>query len=171
MFKNYLLITIRNLFRNKIYSFINIAGLAVGMTSFILISLWVQDELSYDGFHENIDNLYRVVDYEKYSNGEEIFFSQNSALLGPILKSKYPEIIDFTRFRRGNSQIVNYKDKSFNQDGIVFADPSIFDLFSFEIVNGNKGTILSDPYSIAITEDIAIKYFGNEDPIGFAFNL
>jgi putative ABC transport system permease protein len=171
MFKNYLLITIRNLFRNKIYSFINIAGLAVGMTSFILISLWVQDELSYDGFHENIDNLYRVVDYEKYSNGEEIFFSQNSALLGPILKSKYPEIIDFTRFRRGNSQIVNYKDKSFNQDGIVFADPSIFDLFSFEIVNGNKGTILSDPYSIAITEDIAIKYFGNEDPIGKTLQL
>jgi len=171
MVKNYLLVTVRNLLRNKVYSLINIVGLAVGMTSFILISLWVQDEFSYDGFHENIDNLYRVVDYEKYSNGEEIFFSQNSALLGPILKSNYPGIIDFTRFRSGNSQIVNYKDKSFNQAGIVFADPSIFDLFSFEIVNGNNGTILSDPYSIAITEDIALKYFGNEDPIGETLQL
>lgn len=171
MFRNYILVTIRSLFRNKIYSLTSITGLAVGMTSFILISLWVNDELSYDRFHEKTNSLYRIVDYEKYSSGEEVNFSQNSALLGPILKSNYPEILSFTRYRRGHSQVVDYKEKSFNQDGIVFADPSLFDLFSFRVAQGNKETILSDPFSIAITEEMADKYFGNEDPIGKTIQL
>ncbi len=134
MFKNYIKVTLRYLFRNKTFSFINIVGMAMGMTSFALISLWVQDELSYDGFHDNFDRLYRVVNYEKYSEGEEVYFSQCSALQGPALKSNYPEILDYTRIRHSSNQIVNYKDKSFNQEGIVFADPSIFNLFRFEIL-------------------------------------
>ena len=166
MFKNYLKIALRNLFKQKTYSLINIAGLAVGMACFILIFLWVQDELSYDMFHKNINQLYRVVDYEKYSNGEELYFSQNSALLGPILKSMYPEIHDFARYRRGGSTIVNYGEKRFTEDGVVFTDPSFFKLFSFSIIKGNQETILSDPYSIVITEEIAQKYFGTEEPVG-----
>ncbi len=165
MFKNYFKITFRNMIRQKTYSFINIAGLAVGMACFILISMWVQDELSYDRFHEKIDQLYRCTDHEKYSNGEEVYFSQNAAPLGPILKQKYPEILEFTRYRR-SSGIVSYGDKKFNQDDFGFTDPSFFDLFSFPIVQGAKETLLSDPHSIVITEEMADKYFGAEEPMG-----
>jgi len=154
MFKNYFKITFRNIIRQKTYSFINIAGLAVGMACFILISMWVQDELSFDRFHENIDQLYRVVDYEEYSNGEEVYFSQNAAPLGPILKEKYPEILEFTRYRRGGG-IVSYGDKKFNQNGFGFTDQSFFNLFSFPLIRGDKNTVLSDPYSIVITEEMA----------------
>ena len=146
MLKNHIKIALRNFLKYKTYSFINVVGLAVGMTCFILISMWVQDELSYDGFHEKIDQLYRVTDYEKYSNGDEVYFSQNAALLGPILKDKYPEILDFVRYRRHNG-IVRYGDKKFNQGGFGFTDQAFFDLFSFPIVQGNKETLLSDPFS------------------------
>jgi len=165
MFKNYFKITYRNIVRQKTYSAINIAGLAVGMSCFILISLWVQDELSFDRFHENSDHIYRIVDYEKYSNGEEVHFSQNAAPLGPILKEKYPEILQFTRYRRGE-HIVSYGNKKFNQPGFDFTDPSFFELFSFPLIKGNRETVLSDPFSIVITEEMANKYFGNEEPIG-----
>jgi ABC-type antimicrobial peptide transport system permease subunit len=166
MFKNYLKIALRNLFRQKVYSFINISGLAVGMACFILILLWVQDELRYDRFHENIEYIYRVLDYEKYSNGEELYFTSNPAVLGPILKEEYPEILEFTRFTRGRNIITQYGGKRFNDDGFAFADPSFFRLFTFPLVEGNEESVFSDPYSLVISEEAAGKYFGDENPIG-----
>ena len=99
MFLNYLKITLRNLKRQKGYSFINIFGLAIGMASAILILFWIQDELSYDRFHTLSDRLYRVTDYERYSNGEEIIFSMNPADLAPTLLENIPEIINTCRLR------------------------------------------------------------------------
>jgi ABC-type antimicrobial peptide transport system permease subunit len=166
MFKNYLKIALRNLINQKAYSFINITGLAVGMACFILILLWVQDELSYDRFHENTENLYRVVDHEKYSNGEELYFTSNPAVLGPILKEEYPEILEFARFIRGRNIITHYGEKRINDDGFAFADPSFFSLFTFPLVEGDKENVLSGPYSLVISEETARKYFGEKNPIG-----
>ncbi len=171
MFRNYMLIAFRNFKNNTGYSFINIAGLATGMACFILISLWVQHELSYDNFHDDIGSIYRVVDYEQYSNGEEFRFSSNPAGLAPALKDDFPEIVEAVRFARAGSRVVKYKDKSFNEQYVSFTDPEFLTLFSFPLVKGNKENVLSDINSMVITEEMANKYFGDEDPVGKILRL
>lgn len=166
MLKNYLKITLRNLRKHKGYSFINITGLAVGMASTIMILLWVKDELSFDRFHQNADRIYRITDYEKYSNGEEVTFTMNPPALAATLKDEYPEIVEAVRIRKLSNGVIQYGDKCFSEDGILFADPSFLKVFSFPLVNGNKENVLINPQSIIITEKMALKYFGKEDPIG-----
>jgi ABC-type antimicrobial peptide transport system permease subunit len=126
----------------------------------------VQDELSYDKFHENINDLYRAVNYEQYSNGEEFRFASNTPGLAQALKENYPEVKAVARYRRGNDNVVEYYEKRFNEEGLAFADPSFLKLFTFPLIRGNKENVLSDPYSIVITEEMANKYFGSTDPIG-----
>jgi ABC-type antimicrobial peptide transport system permease subunit len=171
MLRNYLIITIRNIVKQKTYSFINIAGLAVGLASFILIVLWVQDEFSFDRFHENTDNIYRVVNFEKYSNEEEMYFSQTPAGLAPILKSDFPEIKEVTRVRLVNDVIFKYQNKTFNEENVIFADPSFFLIFSFQFDNQISIGQLNNPYSILITKKMADKYFGLENPLGKTLKL
>jgi putative ABC transport system permease protein len=171
MIRNYLKITLRNIVKQKTYSFINITGLAVGLASFILIVLWVQDEFSFDSFHANTDNIYRVVNYEKYSNEEEMYFSQTPPQLAPILKADFPEIKEITRVRRYNDIIISYENNRFNEKNVIFADPSFFTIFSFPLKNGTTENNLANPYSILITEEMAIKYFGHEEPIGKTLKL
>lgn len=166
MIKNYLKITLRNLRKHKGYSFINITGLAVGMASTIMILLWVQDELSFDRFHRNADRIYRITDYEKYSNGEEVTFTMNPPALAATLKDEYPEIVEAVRVRKLSNAVIQYGDKCFGEDGILFADPSFLKIFSFPLVNGNIENALVNPQSIVITEKIALKYFGKEHPVG-----
>jgi putative ABC transport system permease protein len=166
VFKNYIKIAFRNLIKLKTYSFINITGLAVGMASTILILLWVQDELSFDRFHQDADRIYRITDYEKYSNGEEVTFSMNPPALASALKDEYPEIADAVRIRKLSNVVVQYGEKFFSEDGMLFADPSFLEVFSFPLVNGNKENALINPQSIVITEKMALKYFGKEHPIG-----
>ncbi len=166
MLKNYLKISLRNLRKHKGYSFINITGLAVGMASTILILLWVQDELSFDRFHQNANRIYRVTDYEKYSNGEEVTFSMNPPALASTLKDEYPEILNTARIRKLSNVVVQYGDKCFSEDAILFADPSFLKIFSFPLINGNEEKALINPQSIVITEKMALKYFGKEHPVG-----
>jgi len=163
MFKNYLKIALRNIKRHKGYSLINIVGLAVGMACCILILLWVQDELSYDRFHENADDIYRVI--------QDINFTDHSTTwaitqgpLGPSLKEDYPEIINAVRIT-GRGFRLAYNEKSYDE-GVGMADGSIFEMFTFPLVKGDAATALSDPLSIVLTEEMAAKYFGDEDPIG-----
>ncbi|KPL05229.1 MAG: hypothetical protein AMJ73_01785, partial [candidate division Zixibacteria bacterium SM1_73] len=106
MLRNYLVVALRNMLRHKGYSLINVAGLAVGMACFILIVLWVRDELSYDKFHLKADRLYLVTDYEKYADGDELNFSVNPPELAPTLISEYPEIVDAARYRTMGGLIV-----------------------------------------------------------------
>jgi len=153
MIKNYFKIATRNLARYKGYSLLNITGLAVGMACCILIMLWVQDELSYDRFHEKGENLYRVIDYEKYSDGEEVTFSTNAALLGPILKDEYPEILDYTRVRGYRNAVISHGDENYNQSGVLFADPSLFTMFSYNFKKGDASNCLSDHTSAVISDD------------------
>jgi len=163
MFKNYIIIAFRNFIRQKLYSFINILGLAIGLACFILIMLWVIDELSYNKFNKNYDEIYRVINYHSMDGPH--FFSNSPNAMGPELKKLYPEIIEFTRYNDYGG-IVKYDDKFFNEPLFIYGDPALFKMFSFPIVKGNPETCFDDVYSIAISERVAVKYFGDKNPIG-----
>jgi ABC-type antimicrobial peptide transport system permease subunit len=155
MLINYIKISIRSLKRQKAYSFINIFGLAAGMSCCILILLWVQSELSYDRFHENVDSLYRV---------KSNLISQ-PAPLAPALKERYPEIINAVRFY--NQEVtVRFQEKCFSESSFYFTDPSVFEMFTFPFIQGDPKTALDDPYSVVLTQEAAGKYFDKENPLG-----
>ncbi len=161
MFKNYLKITVRNIIRHKAYSFINIAGLAIGMTATILILLWIQDELSYDRFHKNLKEIYRLVAEE---NG--VRYAVSHAPIGHTLKEEYTEIVNATRVNIGTARdLLKYQDKRFEQRG-KRVDPDFFKIFSFPFIIGDPNTALIDPTAIVVSENLAKKLFDDKDPIG-----
>ncbi|MCP4726569.1 MAG: FtsX-like permease family protein, partial [bacterium] len=162
MFKNYLKVTFRGIKKDKGYSFINISGLAVGMTCFILISLWVNSELSYDNFHENGDRLYRTIT----QRGNGSMNINSSWRLGPALKEKHPEVEDYLRINIWHRSLVKYGSKNIMGDRFYLTDPSIFTMFSFPFIKGDPETALSDMNSIVISENAAEILFGDIDPMG-----
>lgn len=164
MFKNYLKVAFRNIVKHKGYSFINIFGLAVGMAVCIIILLWVQYELSYDRFHENADDLYRVI--KVWRKGEVAHQALTPAPLAPALKEEFPEIIEAARFYGASRWLLAYGEKAFYEQGGVFTDPAAFNMFTFPLVKGNPKTVLSRPRSMVLTEAMAAKYFGDQDPMG-----
>ena len=171
MFRNYLKSGFRNLKRHKIYSFINIFGLAVGMACAIIILLWIQDELSYDRFHENANNIYRVVEKWQYSSGEMDYNRVTPGPLAPVLKADYPEIILSTRyFGSFEKWQLTYDEKSYLSPG-GSVDNDFFSIFTFPFVKGNPQTAFPKPHSMVITEDLAKKLFGDDDPLGEIIHL
>ncbi len=162
MLKNYLIIAIRNIRRNKTYSFINIAGLAVGMAAAIIILLFVENELTYDKFHQNADRIYRV----NFTWGDNI----NAGTPEPVasgLLAEFPEVEHSVRITPPNREVlVRAGDRVLYEEGFMLADPAFFDMFSFEAVAGNIASALESPNSIVITTAIAEKYFGDNNPIG-----
>ncbi len=162
MFKSYLKMTVRIFRRHKVYSFINIAGLSLGMTVCILILLWVRSELSFDRFHKNTDRIFRVV---RVWPTENAYGPEGPGPLGPALKADYPEIINMSRIFPPPESPLRYEDKAFHVKALG-VDPSFLDIFSFPIVRGNNKTSFEDPDFILLTEETAKKYFGDEDPIG-----
>ena len=173
MFKNYFKVALRNIQRHKAFSFINITGLAIGMACCILIMLWVQDELSYDKFHENKDTLYRMINQNLDAKGD-LGGSTIPYALAPIVKSEFPEIASFTRYQDLSwrySCSFTYQEKKFYEQDFILADPSFFEMFSFPFITGNPQTALKDPNSIVLTQDTAHKYFGEEDPMGKALRF
>ncbi|HVO72574.1 MAG TPA: ABC transporter permease, partial [Ignavibacteriaceae bacterium] len=168
MLKNYFKIAIRNLIRHKKYSFINILSLAIGLAGFILIMLWVQDELSYDNFHKNADNIYMVL-----RSADDKTSAITSKLLPPTLKSQIPEIIDATGFAlmpESFKPFLQYNDKGF-EESFALIDPHFFSIFSFPFLQGNPRTALNDPNSIILTKRMSQKYFGTKYPIGESLTL
>ncbi|MGD9158244.1 MAG: ABC transporter permease [Desulfobacteraceae bacterium] len=168
MITNYIKTAFINIIRHRIYSLINIFGLAIGMACTIMIMLWVQDEVSYDKFHKNYNNLYRVLSDMEFSNGKETW-AGTPYPLAASLKSNYPEIVEAARIRGpwpSTIMEVTYEDKRFDGPGCLNADPEIFSLFTFPFLEGDPGTALSKPDSIIITRKIAEKFFGKEDAIG-----
>ena len=159
MFKNYLTIALRNLIRHKVYSAINILGLAVGMACCMLILLFIQDELSYDHFHKKSDQIYRLTPL--YPN------SQWACMPGPVGPELFDDIpeIEYVRFWPQRRKLLRYEDKPFYED-VFFVDPNIFDVFTYPFIKGNPQTALQEPNTIVLSERMAKKYFGNEDPIG-----
>jgi putative ABC transport system permease protein len=165
MFKNYFKIAFRNLQRNKIYSFINIAGLSIGLACAMLIVLYVKDEVSYDRFHANVGNIYRIVTQGINKNGVKGRKDPNTGFLqGPRFAQNIPDIKYFVRVQSGNENIKTAAEVK-DQD-LLYVDSSFFDVFSFPLVSGNRHTCLKDPSSVVISEDAAKKQFGTTDAIG-----
>ena len=165
MFRHYLNITIRNLISNKGYFIINLLGLTIGIAAFILIILWIKAETSYDKFHKNAGNIYRV-DYLLYEEGIlEQHSASGSTTIGKEIKNMFPEVEGYTRFYRTES-LVKFGDKIFKEKNILYAQSSFFDLFSFPLVDGNPDTSILAINHAVITEETARKYFGDENPIG-----
>ena len=165
MFRNYIKIALRNILRQKVYSFINISGLAVGMAVCIIILMWIHTEITYDRFNENLDDIYLVTNYTMFGERRS-FGTGNVPAIGPALKAEYPEIINSVRLNNSHAEyLLTYNKKSF-KERIKFADPPIFEMFSFPFVQGNHETALYDPHTILISEDIAEKHFKGQDIVG-----
>ncbi len=170
MFKNYLKVAFRNIVNHKVYSFINIAGLAIGMACAILIFLWARDEVSFDRFHENGDDLYYVGTHLWYG-GAWHTGSGTPPAFGPALKKEYPEVVNTARLQNGeNSLTVRYGEKMYSED-IKAGDFSLLEMFTFPLVKGTLAPALSNPYAIFLTEQMAEKYFDNENPVGKVLNI
>ena len=165
MFENYLKTAVRNLLKHKLYSFINIVGLALGLASTILIFLWAHDELNYDSYHKNADKIYRI-NWDFNWNGNEGIGSGTPPPLAEAISREIPEVEEATRVRAVSKMVVRYGEHAFNEDKIFGADPNLFDFFTFEIISGNAETALSKPNSVVLTESIAQKYFGDEPALG-----
>jgi putative ABC transport system permease protein len=164
MLRNYLITALRNLYKNKIFSLINILGLSVGLASFVLISLYVYHELSMDRFHAKADRIFRIVENLRTEN-ELLLQSTSSPPMGPMLLKDFPEVESYVRFN-GQSARVRKGDLSFYEDEAVLADSTLFDVFSFQLLKGDPKTALTKPRSVVLSESAATKYFDNNDPVG-----
>ena len=171
MFLNYFSVAIRNLRRHPAYSFINVAGLAIGMATCILILLYIQDELSYDRYHPHADRVFRIVD-DIESGGQTVQTAGSPTAWGPALRQDFPEIELVVRLRGTESAwLVDLGNTIYYERKVIWAGPDLFEMFSFPLAAGDAGTALAEPYSMVITEELADKYFGAEDAIGKAVNL
>ncbi|WP_422107617.1 ABC transporter permease [Winogradskyella sp.] len=164
MLRNYFKIAFRNLLKNKVYSAINIGGLAIGMACFLLIALFIQNELSYDRYHEKADNIYRVIHNRNTDNSDPWVWG--NAPIGPALKSDFPEIIEKVQFSGRSDILLTYEENSFQESECFYVDATVFDVFSWSLIYGDAETALETPYSIVLTETTAKKYFGNQNPVG-----
>ncbi len=167
MFKNYLKIALRNLLRNKTFSLINIIGLAIGMACCLLILFWIIDEMNYEKVHEKRDRIYRIA-CELNLGGRTDQLAPLMPPLAPLAKEGIPEIENSVRFGLSpqRSSIIEYEDIRYTEENLYFVDQSVFDIFTFPLVAGDPVTALELPFSMVITEDIAQKYYGDENPVG-----
>ena len=165
MIKNICRLAWRNVFRNKVFAFLNITGLAVGLTASLLILLWIQDELSFEKFNVNAENIYRVEEDQFYS-GERYHVTVTPHPSGPVWKEKIPEIKEQTRINRLPRILFRQDEKVFFESSIVAADSGLFKVFTMPLVLGDPETALTSPHSIVLTEKLAAKYFGESNPIG-----
>jgi putative ABC transport system permease protein len=161
MLKNYFKIAYRNIIRHKAYSFINLSGLAIGMASSILILLWVQNELSYDKFNTNAKQIYRVV----CSLGD-FKAAVNPAVMPSALKQEMPVIKDFVSLQGTNTHLFEVGTRKFEEKRTFYATPSFLNVFSYQLIKGDRATALNRVDGILITEDMAKKYFGSDDAMG-----
>jgi len=165
MIKNYLKIAFRNLKKHKAYSLINIAGLAIGMATCIMILLWVNDELRFDRFHDKGDHLYRIICSDMWS-GERFWFAETPAPLAPALKEEFPEIINSTRYNRTRNVLFKQGETKFVEETVGMADPSFLEMFTFPMIKGDPKSALDNSHSVILTESSVQKYFGDQDPLG-----
>jgi predicted permease len=170
MWIHHLKIGVRNILRHKGYAFLNIFGLTAGMACCILIGLWVLDELNYDRFHENAASICRVESNQEY-NGRTLHIYWTPHPLGPALEAEIPEIQDSTRALNLRAQLLRYEDKAFEEYDVWSVDPAFLDMFSFPMIRGNPENALSGTSSLVMTERLAEKFFGDENPIGKVINL
>jgi len=165
MLKNFFISAFRNIRRHRGSVLLNIAGLAIGLTSFLFIALYVVNELSYDRFHKNYKNIYRVKVVGRMSGGV-IDQAITAAPMKQAMVNDYPEVLNATRIRSLGAWLIRFGDKRYNEDGILFADSNFFDVLDFRLLRGDPKTALVQPRSMILTEEFSRKYFGNDDPVG-----
>jgi putative ABC transport system permease protein len=170
LLKNYFKIAFRIFKKQKGYSFINVAGLALGITAFFLISVWVMFHLSFDRFHENAPHIYRVMEKRHFPDHIEYGF-RTPGPLAASLEENFPEVKGAVRVAMTGERVIKHDDKIFFENGILTVDPSFLRVFSFPFVLGEKATAFNNLFSVVITESTAQKYFGTEDPMGKALSL
>ena len=170
MFRNYLKIAFRNLLKYRAYSFINILGLAVGITACMMILLYVNDELSYDTYNVKAERIYRFYG-RAHMQGREFKMAVTPAPAGATLVHDYPEVVQYTRLLPASNMLIRYKDNVFNETRFFWADSTVFDVFTIPFTEGNPKTALNQPHTVVLTESLAKKYFGNEDPLNKIMNF
>ena len=164
MIRNYFKTAFRHLQKNKLYAIVNVLGLAIGVTSCILIGIYIWHELSYDRFHKNKDRIVRVT-WEYNFGDAETKTATTGTKVGPQFQRSFPEVESFVRLMK-YPRVIAYGENLFEEKNFVYADSSFFSIFSFPLIKGNAATALSEPDKIVITESMAKKYFGMEDPMG-----
>ena len=165
MLKNYFITAWRNLIKRKAFSFINIAGLSIGISVCFIIMLYVQDELNFDRFNKNADRIVRIV-FKADINGGKIYEANVMPQVASAMTKDYPEVEDATRLRVAGAPKISYKGRNFRDDELVFVDPNFFSIFTLPLIEGDVKTALKEPNTLVITKAAAKKYFGNENPIG-----
>ena len=170
MIKNYLKTAFRNILKKKSFSAINIIGLAIGMCVSLLMLLFVWNEVTYDRFNDNSENIYRVA-LSIDAQGRKLEIASIPAPMGPGLVDNFPEVIRVGRLRNRGDAVISYEDKLIDESKIMYADSGIFDIFSIEVLRGNPDTFLDAPYQLVLTEEMAEKYFGSEDPLNKALKF
>lgn len=167
MFKNYFKMALRTMRKHRVVSLINLFGLTVGITCCLLIAVYVFDEMSYDRYNKNADNVYRVE--RTFLNPDTKAVSLELGAIAPpaanLLTTDFKQIKAITSIYPGGGPTLQYKDKIFNEPELYFADENLYKVFDIDMVTGDAATALTEPYSLMITEDIACKYFGSEDPV------
>ncbi len=165
MFRNYFLVALRNLYRNRISSLVNILGLAIGMAAFVLIIQYVRYELRYDSFHEQEEVIYRI-QQDRFNQGEiSTQWAAGCSAIGQALYENFEEVENFTRFQKMNG-VMTYGKIKFREEEMYMADTSFFDIFSFKVLKGDGHSSLENPMMMMLSESTARKYFGDEDPVG-----
>jgi len=165
VFKNIIKTALRNMKRHMGYTFINVAGLALGLACSLFIFLWVTHELSFDRFHGKIDGLYRIEQDQVY-NGRIFHVNVTPYPMGAGVKEAIPEVSDACRYVFMPPLLFRNGEQAFFQEGIRAVDPAIFRMFDFNLERGNRESALSDPHSLVLTREVAEKYFGSMDPVG-----
>jgi len=164
MIRNYFKIALRHLQKNRLYAFVNIMGLAVGIASCLLIGIYIWHELSFDRFHKNADRIARVT--WEYNFGDVVTTTASTGTkVGPQFQRTFPEVTDYVRILK-LPRVIDYNKVMFEEKQFLYADSSFFSLFSFPLLKGDPATVLDAPEKLVITQTMAKKYFGNEDPIG-----
>ncbi|MDO1447362.1 ABC transporter permease [Rhodocytophaga aerolata] len=183
MFKNYLKIAWRNLLRKKTYTIINVFGLSLGIAFCLLVYLYIEQERSFDTFHTNAESIYRIESSSFHTPAqakqpEESLFSvfpqqdqeRNQivmpVVLAPELKASFPEVKQTLRLKSGWRETIRYNNQSFREEKALYVDTNFFEVFTFPLVHGNRATVLASPNSVVISESIAHKYFGTDNPVG-----
>jgi putative ABC transport system permease protein len=169
MLKNYIKVAYRQVKKYKAYTYINVLGLAIGITCCLLILLYVSDEISYDNFFNNAGRIYRINSDLKYG-GTELYLPVTSDMMGPILKKDYPQVEEYTRvYSYDSDKFIKKGDEFINENGAIYADSTFFRIFNFAVISGNLSKAFAEPNTVVLTETIAKKYFGNSNVAGKYF--
>ncbi len=171
MLKSYFTIGLRNLLSQKVYSFIKIIGLSLGLAASMMIYLYIQEDLSYDTIHQNYKRIVRLLTIDSAEGVSSKLVGVTQPTLAPAAEAELPEVVESVRFTGGGRYDLSYNDNVLKCEAAFRVDPSVFDVFDFRIVSGQKTGVLDNPGSIAITQTLARKIFGDENPIGKTIKL